>query len=122
MNEQTAALLNNLATKLGTTSEYLWSVLIRQAFIDGCVTLAQYAVLLLAWFAAYKLLKNGKKILEYADNHDLEGPLVIGGILSAIALAICSVIAFCYLSIAFSAFFNPEYWALHEILSALPRK
>jgi hypothetical protein len=35
MNEELQKKLASLASKLGTTTEHLWGVLIRQAYIDG---------------------------------------------------------------------------------------
>ena len=35
MNDQTVQLLRELAEKFGTTTEHLWGVLIKQAYISG---------------------------------------------------------------------------------------
>lgn len=37
MNEQTVKLVEQLAQKLGTTTEYLWNVLIKQAPISAAI-------------------------------------------------------------------------------------
>ena len=44
MDSQSAVVIQNLANKLGTTSEYLWAVLIKQAPISGTVDLILYAL------------------------------------------------------------------------------
>jgi hypothetical protein len=122
MNEQTVNLLNTLSAKLGTTSEFLWGVLVRQALIDGWVSIFQYGILLLGWYAVYKVLKNGKAVFDWAERHDLDIVFVVSSIVSCIILVVLTIAAFCYIPMVFSAFLNPDYWALHEILSHLPRK
>lgn len=39
MEEKTIKLIEQLAQKLGTTTEYLWAVLLKQAPIDATVVL-----------------------------------------------------------------------------------
>jgi len=61
MNENTAKLIEQLAQKLGTTSEYLWGVLLKQASISATVTLLKtIAILLFGWF----LWKTHKRLLK----------------------------------------------------------
>lgn len=60
MNEQTAKLLEQLASKLGTTSEYLWNILLKQAPIDATVTLLQTLFL---FFVGWGLWKVHKKLI-----------------------------------------------------------
>ena len=43
MNEKTEQLLQSLADKLGTTTEYLWTILVNQAKFDVIVSLIQMA-------------------------------------------------------------------------------
>lgn len=119
MSDKTTELLNALAIKLGTTAEHLWGILVKQAFLDGVVSCFQYAALLAAWYVTYRVLKNWNVIFESAAKNDLERPLVFVGLVLFPALVIYSVSAFCYLSVFFSAFFNPEYWALHQVLNAV---
>jgi hypothetical protein len=47
MNEHLQKELANLASKLGTTSEHLWGVLVRQAYIDGLSSLFVVTVCLI---------------------------------------------------------------------------
>lgn len=54
MNEQVLALLTQLAEKLGTTVEHLWSVLVKQAFISTTVNLLIYSLLLILGFVLYR--------------------------------------------------------------------
>ena len=54
MNDQTAKLIEQLAQKLGTTTEYLWSVLIKQAPIDALSRLAFFIVSIIGGIIIYK--------------------------------------------------------------------
>ena len=62
MNDQTAALLQNLANKLGTTSEYLWGILLRQATLSGTTDLIQYAILGVLTYFFYKCVLRTSEI------------------------------------------------------------
>jgi ABC-type multidrug transport system permease subunit len=125
MNEQSAKLLEQLANKLGTTSEYLWGVLIKQAPIDATVQLLQTLVLVifgwLLWKAHKKLSAKPKDQnsydSSYYDRYDTLAviPMVIATLVWALLIIICFI---CFGSII-SGYFNPEYWALKEILNAM---
>jgi len=114
MNEQTIKLIEQLAQKLGTTSEYLWGILILQAkvaAIEGCV----FACLTLAYAVFYiRAMKNKKSFL-----YDCDGDLTFGGIAASFG-AIVSVFVFAAcISEVITAVFNPEYYALKIILKFL---
>ena len=51
MNEQTTILLQKLSESLGTTSEYLWAVLIKQAPISATISMVI--------FTQYETLSKG---------------------------------------------------------------
>jgi hypothetical protein len=124
MNEQTEKLLEQLANKLGTTSEYLWSVLLKQAPIFATVTLLQTLFL---FFVGWFLWKVHKKLLSKPtgqDNADsyyekYEIGAVFPMMLVTVGWGIMMINCFyCFGSIV-SGYFNPEYWALKEILNSL---
>lgn len=107
MNEQTQQLIDKLATKLGTTAEHLWGVLIKQAPISSTIDLIGIALLFAVLLYAYKLLKRAD--LDYAD-----GPLAFAlWWLFFLLGLIVSIIAMPYI---LSGFFNPEYWALKQLI------
>lgn len=39
MNEQTLKILSDLSNKMGTTTEYLWTILLKQGPISGIIDL-----------------------------------------------------------------------------------
>ena len=124
MNEQTAKLLEQLANKLGTTSEYLWTILLKQAPIDATVTLLQTLFLFLVGWGLWKV---HKKLLSkpsgqdyddsYYEKYDLGAILPM--VLVTVGWGIMMIICFCCFGSIVSGYFNPEYWALKEILNSL---
>lgn len=125
MNENTAKLLEQLANKMGTTSEYLWNILLRQASIDATITLIQYALLAIAGIALYKIhLRLSKPIKSdtygsdwdsYSDN-DFYGVIMVA---SLIVYSILIIAAFFCVGSVINGYFNPEYWALDRLLDAV---
>lgn len=55
MNEKTEQLLQSLADKLGTTTEYLWTILVNQAKFDVIVSLIQMAFMAAFIIATVKI-------------------------------------------------------------------
>lgn len=116
MNDNTLKLLEQLAAKLGTTSEYLWSILIKQAPISASINLLLCAFIMVynvVWIKLHLKFMNDDNDLSY-DNKEgfLTVPMGIGGVAGALFI-------FLFLALLKSAiygFFNPEYWALTYIL------
>jgi len=123
MNEQTTKLLEELANKLGTTTEYLWTILLKQAPIDATITLLQTIVIIIFGWVLWKVHKKllstpkGQNVGNYYQKHDLgaELPMFLATIGWVIMLAYCFINFSCIVS----GYFNPEYWALKQILNAL---
>ena len=116
MNEATAKLIEELAAKLGTTAEHLWGVLVRQAPISATVsaslTLAWVIVLVCCWrFAVRSMKRANEDSILHED--EVMAVVFIALILMSIATAVVITIgsAGCV-----SAFANPEYWALKQVM------
>lgn len=122
MNEETQELLSQLASKLGTTAEYLWGVLLKQAPIDGFLHIGFFLLATIAGVALWKLHKHF--MVERGERHkesiydSSEPAAAIFMFLAGIIWAVLFIIATVGLGHAVTAFTNPEYWALTEILSA----
>ena len=120
MNDQTAKLLEQLAQKLGTTASYLWSVLLKQAFINAITDLLYLVLTIIGGFLLCKLHKHFSLENDNCDNIYYDNDYL--GIVMAIAAIIWGAIAIvCFFSIGniINGFFNPEYWALDRILSSI---
>ena len=111
--------LEPIAEKLGVAVEHLWEVLIRQAPISGVFDLLFYALTGAAAYATYKLwLFIIRKCGE--DRWDEIAYLWPG--LATISVAAMIIASLASMSTTAAAFFNPEYWALHQVLSAIGEK
>jgi hypothetical protein len=122
MNKETTELLQQLAAKLGTTAEHLWAILIRQAFISACTDLLLYAsTIFLVWMCA-------KKFPQWlsSSNHDPDSDTHFAYIwvfaIASITAAILVIGSVMTIPDTITAFANPEYWALKQILDAVGQK
>lgn len=126
MEQNTAKLIEQLAEKLGTTTEYLWSVLIKQAPIEGWIQIFQTIVICLFGWMLHRLHKKfSAKIVsdDRWNNDDMYGKyetnLTVPMFLGICVFLFCFLVAFFSLPSLFSALFNPEYWALKEVLNTV---
>ena len=124
MNENTTLMLQQLAAKLGTTTEYLWGILLRQAPIDATINLIQSLLILVYCFFIYKKHKslsevkdyNGYKERGYDHYNDNVSILMIIGCVVGIILLFAM---FFTVDNVINGYFNPEYWSLNKILNAV---
>ena len=121
MNEETTKLLEQLAQKLGTTTEYLWAILVKQAPIDSAITLFQFALIGIfgyALFRTHKWLcaseKYEKSRYEYYEEYATYPMAVAFAI-----FVILAVFAFFCIEEVIYGFLNPEYWALKRVFSLI---
>jgi cellobiose-specific phosphotransferase system component IIC len=111
MNDATIKLIEDLALKFGTTVEHLWMVLTKQAFLNAVSCCAKASIVLLLTFLWWKLLSMWLK-KEEADQ-DIKKFCYN---LSAVVTGVVLFFVFAWTDTAFTGFFNPEYWALQQIL------
>lgn len=119
MNENTTKLIEQLAQKMGTTSEYLWGVLVRQAPIDATANLLMLTILPIASYVVWRIDKRIYSTGLHLDEDDDPSLLGIG-----MAFISCVVWLFTF-STLFSigdiidGFFSPDFWALNYIMETL---
>lgn len=121
MNENVTKLLETLAQKLGTISEYLWRALLKQAPIAATITLIQITLIMLFGWSLYKIHKRLMKKDANGDTlyYDHEELAVIPMVMGAFIFGIMFICAFCSIDDVINGYFNPEYWALRDILSSV---
>jgi hypothetical protein len=103
--------LEKLAGKLGTTTDYLWGVMIKQATITAVTDIIQYIVLIIVSCLVFK------KTSKYNMNSDKFPfmPILAG------FLGLMLIVMFFAIPNTITALINPEYWALDKILSAIKK-
>lgn len=123
MKEQTQEALVALAEKLGTTTEYLFHVLVSQARYDVLISVIQLAFCVAFVWATIKLHVKFMKPIPgnagYTYYNKYEEGLSIAMVFAGI---MCLIMIFCFLAglnDLISAIFNPEYWALRQIMHLL---
>lgn len=124
MNDNTTKFLEQLAQKLGTTTEYLWKVLLKQAPISATTTLLQMIfVLIFGWilWKVHKRLLKKSSDDRYSENlyGEYEIATALPMFLGLITFIIMLCISVAYISDVVNGYFNPEYWALKEVLNSV---
>lgn len=122
MDEKTLGVLTALGNKLGTTAEYLWGVLLKQAPITGLIDLALMAAWVIGavlWcrLVVQKTTKPQATEQNRYPHAEWDGDGAFFAWASALAVAfIAGVVVSGSLQNIVSALANPEYWALRQIL------
>ena len=121
--EQLTQLLAQLAEKLGTTTEYLWEVLIRQAYVNSMINIFAIIFTVLLGVALWKVHKWGceKPKEGYCDtNYEKHEILImLPMIIFGFVFAICFFVSTINFGSTLSGLINPEYWALKQVLSII---
>lgn len=111
MNDQIMEILRALAEKFGTTTEFLWSIMVKQSYVYGVtfiVGLVASAVFVAAWnYAAWKI--NDR------DNADWEIALGFGKFWGVVFAAAWMMIFLCSLIDITTSLVNPEYFAIKQV-------
>lgn len=126
MDDKTLQALTLLAEKLSTTTEHLWAVLIRQAYIDGWLTIASLIVLTILCVVMLRFVIRKTTAPGTKDKYGMplkaewyeEGAFAAWTV-AGIASTIVILLVIEGLPTAISALINPEYWALKQILAVL---
>ena len=123
MDEKTLQALTALANKLGTTTEYLWGVLLKQAPITGLVDLGVMISLVVATYWWFRLVQR-KTTPPPATEEDRypsaawtdDVGIGLAWMSIGFMVLICILVIATNAAITIAALFNPEYWALMQIL------
>ena len=122
MNEKTEQLVRELAEKLGTTAEHLWSVLMKQAPITAATDSVIAVIMIGVLWAFYRLVRSKTSVPPKSEDDRYpsaewreEGAFLAWLILSIYG-AITVVVVCCTISTVVTATMNPEYWALKQLL------
>jgi len=112
MNPETAAILNALAEKLGTTTDYIWGILIKEAFFFNGINVV-IAIILLS--ASIFLFKRSSDIYSVSRSCHTEYTKDI----CLFILVVMSFTSFVVIPCSIKNMLHPEYWALKEITQLL---
>lgn len=117
MNDKTAELLQKLASKLGTTTEYLWQVLVNHAPIAAVNELISLIICIVYGII---LLKIHKKLCKEDAYDTYDFPFAGAAmVVASIVFVVYAIISLLDISDIVNGFFQPEYWALHKIFELI---
>lgn len=108
-----------LANKLGTTSEYLWHILVKQGQIHAVELSIGLLLACIGLIVGIRLFLNGIKVRK-ANKKDEDAGLHLT-IPGTLLMVFCTV-SIIVISVSLpTLIFNPEYFALEEILKVFGR-
>lgn len=119
MNDNTAKLIEQLAQKLGTTSEYLWSVLLYQAHIDAAVELGWLVFLVVASVTMIVVFTRMVKSGNHIDDDDEPTLRFFATIVPSVLIWFTTLISLGDIKSIINGFYHPDFWALNYILDKL---
>lgn len=107
--------LNELAGKFGVAADQLWDCLLKQAPISSAVELVLLVLgLAITVYCLARLYRRVRKLEKYDD---WTGEMIC----LAITGALFGFISFLAITVdgstIIAGFLNPQYWALHQLLS-----
>jgi hypothetical protein len=121
MNDQTTKLLESLALKLGTTAEYLWGALIKQAHVSVISNLLLIVFTIVMGIILLRAHKWASSEYDgYVRYNDDNGVFLTSGMIVFLLIWVGFVIgSIISVDEIITALFNPEYWALKQILGSV---
>jgi hypothetical protein len=121
MNEQVMEILRVLAEKFGTTTEFLWGILVRQSYVYGVTAIICFLVTSILIFG-WNWIWWRVEVDEEASRRD-QGDRVfavymcrLGGLLLVFIWACLFLSGMLEVT---TALINPEYWAIKQVLGGL---
>jgi len=109
--------LDALAAKLGVAANYLWAVLVRQAYVEAVGALLFLVVVHLATRYALRIWRHGRDKGWHQGEYGL--PFEMGTAIGMLMLGVCWIVAVVQVVCGVQNVLNPEYFALHQVLDAL---
>lgn len=112
MKEEILKRLDALAEKLGVAASYIFKLYVQQAKVEIIQDFTVLGIAVMLIYASVKAMRHG-----FNSQEDSDIPYIVCGGLGCIVAAIM-IITFLF-SDVWSAVFNPEFWAFHQILHDL---
>ncbi|MFA5031027.1 MAG: hypothetical protein WC495_05575 [Patescibacteria group bacterium] len=121
VSSQINSVINNLADKLHVPINEIMSALMMQAKISSISDILSMILISTVFYFSLRIfLRENAKLSHDSNNNEASCWIsLIITIIFGIVFIICAISVVMYLDVILAGFFNPEYWALHNILSLL---
>ena len=112
--------IDNVGMVAGNTAEYGWTLILRQAYVMLFVDVVFMLLVFIIPPCGYFILKMIPKALGKLKESDAVYVLQASLFLFLLTIWVVAVVySFCHFSEMITIAFNPEYWAIEQILKKL---
>ena len=116
------ALLDQLAAKIGVTTEYLWPFIIKESIVQALTSILLFVVSVIGIFFSYKFIKltdfsSINSMREKKENGMEHLPKTIIAMTATGILIISAMVGFCHTWNNLPGLLNPEYHALERLIN-----
>lgn len=115
--EEIMVVLRELAEKFGTTTEFLWTVMIKQSYVTGITYICTFALSLVCIIIWNRIAWHPK--FWGTDNEDLYIVVNFGKFFGTLAAVMWVFIFLCSMVDVVTSLVNPEYWVLKQVFGGL---
>ena len=118
MNEQIMEILRVLAEKFGTTTEFLWSVMIRQAYVTGITQIIGFILAGIFVFGWNRYVWGLRLPEEPQEDRGVDKTfgIMMARLIGVVGAGLWALIFLCVFTDITTALVNPEYWALKQLI------
>lgn len=111
-------LIETLAAKLGTTVEYLWAVLLKQAFVSATISVIFIAFTIICgiFLFAFHLQFSRQQDSRYSIYEESDTTCIVMGLLGIVYVGLF-IGAVINVENVIIGYLNPEYWAVSQLLN-----
>ena len=117
MTDQIMEILHVLAEKFGTTTEFLWGIMVRQAYVVGISQILAFVMAGLFVFAWNRYVWSIR--LPEDPQEDRGGDKTFGimmvRLFGVVGACMWAMMFLCGLTEITTALVNPEYWAIKQV-------
>lgn len=127
LTELAQSAIQQIADGLGVATEFVWEILIRQAYVEGAsrvlfalvvVAVAMIDYRLFRAFAERRATRAWREIgCDSRENQEMTHWVPQGVV--AVLCFVCAIIVMCEATTALTCFINPKYWAMSEIFDVI---
>jgi hypothetical protein len=122
VNQEILKRLDALSIQLGTTSKYIWGVLVHQGVLEGVMFLVLASLMIPLIIITVVIGKREwKREVQRTEARGYNNPDSTFAIVPIVIVGILCILLFCFFYTGFLNTVNPQYFALQRVLEAVGR-